>query len=79
MRELVKRLQRIQSVDKALDKMQKAGYDTDGLLDRFAKLGVSPIPLWKNFCAQSLPGPVELLKHISNGKMSVEYLKVKYK
>lgn len=79
MRELVKRLQRIQSVDKALDKMQKAGYDIDGLLDRFAKLGVSPIPLWKNFCAQSLPGPVELLKYISNGKMSVEYLKVKYK
>ena len=79
MRELVNRLQRIQSVDKALDKMQKAGFDTDGLLDRFAKLGVSPIPLRKNFCAQSLPGPVELLRRISDGKMSVEYTKVKYK
>ena len=77
--ELVNRLQRIQSVDKALEKMRKAGFDTDGLLDRFAKLGISPIPLRKNFCAQSLPGPVELLRRISGGEMSVEYTKVKYK
>ena len=79
MRELVKRLQRIQSVDKALDKMRKAGFDTDGLLDRFTMLEISPIPLRKNFCAQNLPGPVELLKRISDGEMSVEYTKVKYK
>lgn len=79
MRELVHRLQRIQSVDKALDKMRKAGFNTDRLLDRFDKLGVSPIPLRKNFCAQSLPGPVELLKRISDGEIYVEYTKVKYK
>ena len=79
MLELVNRLQRIQSVDKALDKMQQAGFDTDGLLDRFAKLGISPIPLRKNFCAQSLPGPVELLRRVSDGNVSVEYTKVKYK
>lgn len=79
MRELVRRLQRTQSVDKALDKMRRAGFDTDGLLDRFAKLGISPIPLRKKFCAQSLPGPVELLKRISVGEIYVEYTKVKYK
>lgn len=79
MLELVNQLQRIQSVDKALKRMRKAGFDTDGLLDRFTKLGISPIPLRKKFCAQSLPGPVELLKHISDGEISVEYTKVKYK
>lgn len=79
MLELASRLQRTQSVDKALSKMEKQGYDTSGLLDRFSELGVSPIPLWKNFCAESLPGPVELLKHISDGDISVEYMKVKYK
>ncbi len=79
MLELETRLQRIQSVDKALTKMQKAGFDTSGVLDQFEKLGISPIPLRKNFCAKKLPGPVELLKHISDGKIPVEYIKVKYK
>lgn len=79
MLELTAQLQRIQSVDKALAKMQKAGFDTSGMLDRFEKLGVSPIPLWKNFCAESLPGPVELLRSVSEGKVKVEYVKAKYK
>lgn len=79
MLELVGRLQRVQSVDKALTKMQKAGFDTSRMLDRFEKLGISPIPLRKNFCAESLPGPVELLKHISKGTVPVDYMKVKYK
>ena len=69
----------VQSVDKALQKMEKQGYDTVGLLDKFTKLGVSPIPLRKNFCAESLPGPVELLKRISDGDIAVEYVKAKYK
>lgn len=73
------RLQRIQSVDKALVKMQKAGFDTSEILDRFEKLGVSPIPLRKNFCARRLPGPVELLRRISGEKVPVDYVKVKYK
>ena len=79
MLELASRLQRTQSVDKALSKMEQQGYDTVGLLDRFTKLGISPIPLRKEFCAESLPGPVELLKHISDGEISVDYMKVKYK
>ena len=79
MLELAKRLQRIQSVDKALEKMKKDGYDTDNLLDKFNKLKISPIPLWQNFCAKRLPGPVELLKGMSDGGVKVEYVKVKYK
>lgn len=79
MLELMDHLQRMQSVDRALAKMQKAGFDTSGVLDRFEKLGASPIPLRKNFCAESLPGPVELLRSVSEGNITVEYVKVKYK
>ena len=79
MLELAKRLQRIQSVDKALKEMKKDGYHTDELLDKFAKLKISPIPLRKNFCAKWMPGPVELLKGISDGSIEVEYIKIKYK
>lgn len=79
MLELASRLQRMQSVDKALDKMEKAGYDTSDLLERFDKLGISPIPLWKNFCAKELPGPVTLLRAVSDGELAVEYLKIKQK
>lgn len=79
MLELADRLQRMQSVDKALAKVQKAGFDTSGVLDRFEKLGISPTPLRKNFCAESLPGPVELLRSVSEGNVTVEYVKVKYK
>lgn len=51
MRKLAKLMQRKQSVDVALDKMDELGYDTDKILSRFTKLGISPVPLWKNFCA----------------------------
>lgn len=77
--ELASRLQRMQFVDKALVKLKKDGYDTEGLLERFDKLGISPIPLRKNFCAKELPGPVELLRAVSDGEVSVEYLKIKQK
>lgn len=79
MLELTARLQRMQSVDKALRKMQKAGFDVSGVLERFEKLCISPIPLRKNFCAKRLPGPMELLRRISDGAISVDYIKVKYK
>lgn len=79
MLELAFRLQRTQLVDKALDNMEKKGIDTSGVLDRFAKLGISPIPLRKKFCAESLPGPVELLRSVAEGEVKVEYVKAKYK
>lgn len=79
MLELVDHLQRTQSVDKALKKMERAGYSTDGLLDRFDKLGISPIPLRKNFCSKELPGMVELLRAVSSQEIILEYIEVKYK
>ena len=79
MLELASRLQRMQSVDKALEKLEKAEIETSGLLNRFDKLGISPIPLWKNFCAKELPGPVTLLRAVADGELAVEYLKVKQK
>ena len=79
MLELVDHLQRTQSVDKALKKMERAGYSTDGLLDRFDKLGISPIPLRKNSCSKELPGVVELLRAVSSQEIILEYIEVKYK
>ena len=60
------------SVDNALEKIQGAGFDTSRLLDRFEKLGISPIPLRKNFFTEKLSGPMELLKHISDGAILVD-------
>lgn len=79
MLKLAQLLQRKQSVDRALKELKKAGISTDGLLDHFTKLKISPIPLWKNFCAKRIPGPVELLRDISLGEVPVEYEKVKFK
>ncbi len=79
MLELASQLQRVQSVDKAMKKVEKLGYDVSQLLDKFSKLGISPIPLWKNFCAKSLPGPTELLRSVAEGNIKIEYTKVKYK
>ena len=78
MMELAHQLQRVQSVDKALKRMEEDGSDVSGLLDKFTKLGISPIPLWKNFCAKTLPGPVSLLKGIAEGEFQVEYIISKY-
>lgn len=79
MKELATRLQRKQSVDAVLTKMAKEGYDVDSVLERFKKLGISPIPLWKSFCAQSIPGPVKLLELISDEDVEVAYIKKKSK
>ena len=61
MYKLVELLKTVQSVDKALEKLEAKGYDTSGILKNFEKLGVSPVHLRKDFCAERLPGLVELL------------------
>ena len=72
-------MQRIQSVDKALDKMKKEGYNTDNLLEKFKTLEISPIPLRKDFCAKQLPGPVHLLRAVADGDLEVRYEEKKWK
>ena len=77
MLELAHRMQRKQSVDQVLEEMQSEGFAVNDLLRRVHKLGFSPIPLWKNFCAQQIPGPVSLLRMISEGEVVIPYQKMK--
>ena len=77
MLELTRRMQRKQSVDQVLEEMQSEGFAVDDLLRKVHKLGFSPIPLWKNFCAQQIPGPVSLLRMISEGEVVIPYQKMK--
>ncbi len=77
MLELARRMQRKQSVDQVLGEMASEGFAADDLLRRVHRLGFSPIPLWKNFCAQQIPGPVSLLRMISEGEVVIPYQKMK--
>ncbi|MBE7003040.1 MAG: hypothetical protein E7425_01975 [Ruminococcaceae bacterium] len=68
-----------QIVDKVFSRMKEDGwaFDRKDILDRFEKLGISPIPLWKSFCAERLPSPVTLLKGMSGKKLKVNYVLIK--
>lgn len=77
MLELTHRMQRKQSVDQVLEEMRSEGCLVEDLLRKVHKLGFSPIPLWKNFCAQQIPGPVYLLRMISEGEVVILYQKMK--
>ena len=77
MLELTHRMQRKQSVDQVLEEMASEGFFVEDLLRKVHKLGCSPIPLWKNFCTQQIPGPVSLLRMISEGEVVILYQKIK--
>lgn len=77
MLELTHRMQRKQSVDQVLEEMSSESFAVDDLLRRVHRLGFNPIPLWKNFCAQQIPGPVSLLRMISEGEVVIPYKKMK--
>lgn len=79
MLELSNQLRSVQSVDEALSNMANDGIATDKLLDKFKKIGISPIPLRENFCAKKIPGPVGLLNQVADGDVIVDYRKTKYK
>ena len=80
MYELAELLRRAQSVEKALSKMEKNGYEVSGLLKQFNKLGISPIPLRKSFRTKYLPSLAELLQTAAAGeKVEIKYTFVKYK
>ena len=77
--EFSERLRRGQIMDNVFKRMKKDGwkFDRKELLDRFQELGINPIPLWENFCAEQLPSPIALLKGISDGKIKVDYVVIK--
>lgn len=79
MLEFATRMRKVSSTDKALSDMKREAIDTDKLLEKFEKLGISPIPLRGNFCAEQIPGPIQLLRQITDGKVTVDYIKVKHK
>ena len=80
MKTLVEKMQRKQSFETAFEDMRLTKKEGRKLLDCFEKLGISPVPLWKNFCASELIDLVELLDQISSGKdVKVTYTEVKYR
>lgn len=72
-------IRRAQSVDSVFEKMEKGKrkFERKELLNRFKELGINPIPLWNNFCAEQLPSPVTLLKGVAQGEIEVDYIIVK--
>ncbi len=71
MQTLVAQMQRKQTIDAALRWMEKRGMKTDGLLQKFAKLGISPIPLRQGYAAERMPSLPEILQTIGDKPVRV--------
>lgn len=79
MRTLVTQMQRKQTIDAALRWMEKRGLQTDGLLSKFTKLGVSPIPLRKGYAAERMPSLPEILQTVADKPIVVDLHCAKWK
>ena len=79
MQKLVTLTHKADSVDAAFEKMRVSKEERKDLLLRFQRLGISPIPLRKNFSAEELPNPTRLflLLDKTDGPVSVEYIRCK--
>ena len=64
---------RVKTLRKGVKKIGKEGYDAEAVLAQFARLGVSPVPLRKNFCAESMPGVSVLLERIAHRNVQIWY------
>lgn len=64
MRTLLTEMRRKQNIDKASRSMEKRGTKTDGLLDKFRRLGINPIPLREGYCAKRMPSLTQILKTV---------------
>lgn len=71
MQTLVTQMQRKQTIDAALCWMEKRGLQTDSLLHKFDKLGISPIPLRKGYAAERMPSLPEILQTIGEKPVKV--------
>lgn len=72
MRTLLTEMQRKQTIDAAFRSMGKQGIQTDGLLRKFDKLGISPIPLRKKYAAKHMPSLPEILQTIGDKPFVVD-------
>lgn len=80
MLELIEKMQRKQSFERAFEDMGLTQTEGKKLLERFERLGISPVPLWKNFCAWELADLVELLNQSASGqKIQIPYKIIKYR
>ena len=70
---IVKTMVRVKTLEKGIKKIEKEGYDTEAVLAQFVRLGVSPVPLRKNFCAESMMGVSVLLERIAHRSVRVWY------
>ena len=66
MRTLLTEMQRKQTIDKAFQAMEKQGIKTDGLLKKFRKLGINPIPLREGYGAKRMPSLTQILKTVGD-------------
>lgn len=64
---------RVKTLKKGVKKIGKEGYDAEAVLAQFARVGVSPVPLRKNFCAESMPGVSVLLERIARRNVQIWY------
>ena len=78
MADLVRRIKKYGSTDEALDSLARSKDERKELLDRFRRLGISPIPMRKNFSSVTLPTPTCLLiESAQKGQVEVSYMRIK--
>lgn len=77
---LVEQMQRRQTFESAFQSMDLTDKEGRTLLERFERLGISPVPLREKFCANVLLDLGELLQQIaSEHEAKVPYAAVKYR
>ena len=73
-------MQRKQTFENAFQSMNLTDKEGRTLLERFERLGISPVPLREKFCANVLLDLGELLQQIaSEHEAKVPYAAVKYR
>lgn len=78
MRTLLTEMQRKQTIDKAFQAMEKQGIKTDGLLKKFCKLGINPIPLREGYGAKRMPSLSAILQTVGNPDKSSVTIELSY-
>ncbi len=72
MRTLLTKMRRKQTIDAAFRTMEKQGIQTDGLLRKFDKLGINPIPLRKGYAAKRMPSLTKILQTVGDKPFVVD-------
>ncbi len=78
-KELVELMVTVPEVEKALKKMKLTVKEGQALLKKFRTMGISPVPLRKNFGGDFLCGPLDLMRLCADDVITLPYTKVKYK